>query len=233
MGVPKLFDAAHAALMAQVALRWQALHLPPPRRSEFRDAAPVGLHLVHVRKERVPDAARPLEWLPLTNLAVQSNAEAERVPAWYRLRWRIEDWHRVLMSACKVEYLGHRKGKRIECAVTINAVIARRLAAMTLLGRETPELPAAILYSNIEIMALRDFARNRKVPAPDDLGRAVLAMAMLRRELNRRKDPPPGHQKVWEGYTRPAIAAQAYETLIAMGRSSDSYQRLCPDQPCV
>ena len=65
---------------------------------------------------------------------------------WYRLRWRIEDWHRILKSVCKVEYLGHRTGERIERAVTIKPVIAWRLAAMTLLGRATPELPAAVFF---------------------------------------------------------------------------------------
>ena len=38
--------------------------------------------------------------------------EVERVLEWYKLRWRIEDWHRVLKSGCKVEYLGHRQGER-------------------------------------------------------------------------------------------------------------------------
>ena len=38
-------------------------------------------------------------------------------------------------------------GERIERAVTINAVIAWRLPAMTLLGRDTPELPVETLFS--------------------------------------------------------------------------------------
>ena len=64
---------------------------------------------------------------------------AERMLNWYRLRWRIEDWHRVLKSGCKVEQLGHRREERIERAVAIRAVIAWRLTALTLLGRETPD----------------------------------------------------------------------------------------------
>ena len=251
-GVPKLFDAVRAETAqarleihvgrlsarrgsrgqqgseareqraAQVGLRWKTLQLPAPKGG----AAPVSLNLVHVREETEPANAERLEWFLLTTLPVQSRQDAERVLNWYRLRWRIEDWHRVLKSGCKVEHLGHRTGERIERAVTINAVIAWRLTVMTLLGRETPELPAAVLYSDIESMALNDFARDRKLPPPDNLGRAVRTMAILGGYLNRNKEPPPGHQKIWSGYTLLNAASQAYERVIRMQQASDLYKRV-------
>ena len=132
----------------------------------------------------------------------------------------------LLKLGCKVEHLGHRTGERIERAVTINAVIAWRLTVMTLLGRETPEPPAAVLYSDIEIMALNDFARDRKLPPPDNLGRAVRTMAILGGYLNCNKEPPPGHQKIWSGYTLLSAASQVYERLIRMKQDSDLYKRV-------
>ena len=148
-----------------------------------------------MREETEPEGSERLEWFLLTTLAVESRQDAERVLEWYRLRWRIEDWHRVLKSGCKVEYLAHRTGERIERAMTINAVIAWRLAAMTLLGRDTPELPAGTLFSDIEIAALEDFAQDRKLPPPDNVGRAVLTTAMLGGDLNfqRKRYAGPGH----------------------------------------
>ena len=103
---------------------------------------------------------------------------------------------------------------------------------MTMMGRETPELPADILFSDIEIMALEDFATDRKLPAPGNLGLAVLTIAMLGGCLNRKNDPWPGHEKIWEGYTRLAVAAQTYERLIRMDRNSNLYQRLRSDKTC-
>ena len=152
---------AHQERAAQVELRWQAVELPDPE----RDAAAARLNLVHVRGETEPEGAERLEWFLLTTLAVESRQDEEWVLEWYRLRWRIEDWHRVMKSGCKVEYLAHRTGERIERAVTINAVIAWRLAAMTLLGRDTPELPAGTLFSDIEIAALEDFAQGSQAAA--------------------------------------------------------------------
>ena len=46
--------------------------------------------------------------------------------------------------------------------MTINAVIAWRLTLMTLLGRDTPELPADTLFTEIELAALEDFAQDRR-----------------------------------------------------------------------
>ena len=181
-----------------------------------------------VREETEPEGAERLEWFLLTTLAVESRQDAERVLEWYRLRWRIEDWHRVLKSGCKVEYLAHRTGERIERAVTINAVIAWRLAAMTLLGRDTPELPAGTLFSDIEIAALEDFAQDRKLPPPDNVGRAVLTTAMLGGYLNfkRKRYAGPGHQVLWEGYTRLATIVQACERSLRLNQDSKLYQRL-------
>jgi len=150
-------DQAQEGRVAEVALRWQALELPDP----VRRGPTLGLSLVHVREEHAPEGAERLEWFLLTNLAVQTRQDAQRVLEWYRLRWRIEDWLRVLKSGCKVEHLGHRCRERSERAVTINAVIAWRLAAMTLMGQDTPELPPETFVSEIEIAPLENLARNR------------------------------------------------------------------------
>ena len=103
-------------------------------------------------------------------------------------------WHKVLKSGCEVEEIAHRTAERLKRAVTVNA--AWRLAAMTLLGRETPELPAEVMFSDIEIGVLRDFAADRKLPAPLDLGTAVLTMAML--GGYRKHDGPPGYKVGWQ-----------------------------------
>ena len=200
-------SALRAARTAQAELRWQTVELPAPARGE----AALRMQLVHVWERAAPEGVEALEWFLLTTLPVASLADAEQVLEWYRLRWRIEDWHRMLKSGCKVEYLGHRTGQRIERAVTIKAVIAWRLAAMTLLGRETPELPSEVFFTQIQLRVLRHFASKRGLAAPGNLGLAVRTMAILGGYLYRAHAPPPGHQKIWEGWTRLTIMSEAYE----------------------
>ena len=159
---------------------------------------------------------------------VATQRQAEQVLEWYGLRWRIEDWHRVLKTGCKVQQLAHRRAERIERAVTINALIAWRLTAMTLMGRDTPELPAETLFTEIELAVLEDFAQERRRQRPDNLGRAVLTLAMMGGYLNysRKRYAAPGHQVLWEGYMRLAAATQAFERARRLQASSRLYQKL-------
>ncbi len=69
-----------------------------------------------------------------------------------------------------LEYLGYLSGDRLERSGTIRSVIAWRLTALAMMGRETPELSADTLFSDIEIMSLGDFASDRSLPAPVNSG---------------------------------------------------------------
>ena len=205
------------------------MQLPIPSGNGSKDPRPMPLNLVHVQEIDAPSGVKSIEWFLLTTLPVNSCQEAEQVVERYRLRWRIEDWHRILKSGCKVEFLRHQRGERIERAVTINAVIAWRLAAMTLLGRETPELPMEVMFTDIEIGVLQDFAKHNRLAVPDNLGAAVVTMAITAGYMNRKNDPPPGYQKIWEGYIRLVNMSQAYELAISRARDGWLYQKLSPD----
>ena len=85
-----------AARVAEVTLRYQPVALSCP------GAEPVELFVVHAREEQPPPAVKPLEWFVLTTLRVTSADDATRILGWYALRWRIEEYFRVLKSGCKV-----------------------------------------------------------------------------------------------------------------------------------
>ncbi|MBC8550078.1 MAG: IS4 family transposase [Candidatus Brocadiales bacterium] len=188
-----------AKRMAQVELRYQQIELPPP--SNLKDKASLKRWVVHIREETPPLNEEPLEWFILTTIDVTSNRIAEQCIRWYRLRWRIEDWHRVLKGGCGTEKLQHKTAERLKRSIAINMVIAWRIMLMTLLGRECPDLPAELLFSDIEIEVLTAKAeKKKKINAPIKLGDAVQLVAALAGYLGRKSDPPPGHQIMWKGY---------------------------------
>lgn len=150
--------------MAHVALRYQKVELPPP--ADQKDKVPLRLWVVHLREEAPPDGEIPLEWFLLTTVAVTRHRIAEECIRWYRLRWRIEDWHRVLKSGCGTEKLAYRTAKRLRRGIAINMVIAWRIMLMTLLGRDCPGLPADVLFSDIEIEVLSAHAEKKTVLHP-------------------------------------------------------------------
>ena len=103
---------------------------------------------------------------------------------------------------------------------------------MTMMGRETSKLPADVLFTDIEIMALEDFTGDHEPTAPGNLGLAVLTVAMLGGYPDRKYDPWPGHEKIRMGHARIAVAEQTRERLIRMNRNSDFCQRLRSDTTC-
>jgi len=189
---------ARPARLADCAIR--ILHIKLPAPAYYADKEPVELCVVHALEENPPSGTDPVEWFLLTTINVVTSADAEQCLRWYTLRWRIEDWHRVLKSGCRIDDLANETAERLRRAIAINLVIAWRIMLMTLLGRETPELPAEILFSDIELRTLRAYAKKKGIKPPILLGEAVILVAKIGGYLNRKNDPPPGYQILWHGY---------------------------------
>ena len=127
------------------------------------------LHGVLVEEERTPAGAAPIRWLLLTTLAVDTPQDCRRIVEYYSRRWRIEDWHRILKSGCKVEELAHRTAARLARAAAINLVVAWRIFLMTLLSRDEPDLPPDVVFSELETRVLRAFAAQHRIGPPETL----------------------------------------------------------------
>ncbi len=82
---------------------------------------------------------------------------------------------------------------------------------LTLLCRETPELPAEVFFTQTQMRVLRHFASRSRLAESGNLGLAERAMAILGGYLYRKNAPPPGHQEIWEGWARLTIMSEAHE----------------------
>jgi len=183
---------------ADLAVRYMRTELHPAH--YHADKEPIVIWVIHALEESPPENSPAVEWFLLTTVEIRSAEDAEQCLRWYCLRWRIEDWHRVLKSGCRMEDIAHETAERLRRAIAINLVIAWRIMLMTLLGRETPELPAEILFSDIELRALSAYAKKKGLKPPLLLGEAVRLVAKIGGYLGRNNDPPPGHQLIWQGY---------------------------------
>jgi hypothetical protein len=151
--------AGRPGRQAELALRHLKIQLPAP--SYYRDKEPIEIEVIHALEEHPPQNTKAVEWYLITTIKIDSAKDLEKCLRWYTLRWRIEDWHRVLKSGCHIDDLAHETAERLRRAIAINLVIAWRIMLMTLLGRETPELPAEILFSDIEVRTLHAYAKKR------------------------------------------------------------------------
>ena len=152
------------ARTATVALRYAQVDLLPP--AYLKGKAPITLWAIHIREQAPPPNEEPIEWFLLTTCDITDDEQARQCIRWYILRWRIEDWHRVLKSGCRIERLAHQTAARLKRAIAIHLVIAWRIMLMTLLGRACPDLPPEVLFSDLEVSVLRAYAAKKNSTRP-------------------------------------------------------------------
>jgi len=193
---------------AELEVRSQRIQLCPPK--YYSGKEPVDIWIIHAVESSPPEGVTPVEWFLLTTVDITSADDAVQCLRWYCLRWRIEDFHRVLKSGCRIEDIGHETAERIRRAIAINLVIAWRIMLMTLLGRETAELPPDLLFSDIELQVLRAYAKKKGLDPPATLRDTVRLVARIGGYLGRKSDPEPGHQLMWQGYQQLQLMCEGF-----------------------
>jgi hypothetical protein len=150
----KLGCIALPARTAHVDLKWEKVTILPPATTQTRSLQPLEIYALSIAERHPPEGAKALRWVLLTTLPISSRKEALRYLRWYTIRWRIEEWHRVLKSGCRIESHQHRTADGLRRAICIDAVIAWRVMLLALLGREVPEMPCELMFSSWECRLL-------------------------------------------------------------------------------
>lgn len=145
---------ARPARTAKVQVRFKEVTLSAPQTPQTRQKQPLKLWAVYLVEKYPPKGATAVHWLLLTSIPMTSVKQALKCVRWYCRRWRIEEWHRVMKSGCRI--LGHQnqRAQVLLRAIALDAVIAWRIMLLALLGREVPELPAGTLFDPRECEVL-------------------------------------------------------------------------------
>jgi IS4 transposase len=81
-----------------------------------------------------PLGVKPLTWLLLTSLPVESFEQASTILEWYVARWEVEVFFKVLKSGCKIEELQLETIDRMEPCLALYLIIAWRTLFVTKFG---------------------------------------------------------------------------------------------------
>lgn len=179
---------------------------PPQRRKELRPDGWKSLKVwaVWVKESLCPKAAEALEWMLLTNLEVTNFEDAVQRINWYRVRFQIEVYHKVLKSGCQVEESRLMSVERLKKHIVLLSIIAWRLYWMTFLNRTDPDAPCTRILAEPEWQAL--YCRMHKSQElPEELPRVrevVRWIAKLGGFLGRKSDKEPGVTTIWRGWQR-------------------------------
>ena len=190
---------------AIVAVRFRRVTLKPPQRPKFPDKDPlpeITINAILVQEVNPP--ATPLDWRLLTNVPVNSFEEAVECIRWYRIRWHIEVYHKVLKSGCNVEDCRLETADRLIRFLSLFSVIAWRLYWLTHMNRHHPDAPCTTILTDHEWRALDATVEHTTLPPEQipTIGEATIWIAQLGGFLARKGDGDPGVTVIWRGWHR-------------------------------
>jgi hypothetical protein len=160
------------------------------------------INAILAREENPPVGQRPIDWMLLTSLPVDTIKAVVQILEWYSCRWEIEVFFKVLKSGCRVEQLQLETTDRRDPCLALYLIIAWRILFATHLGREEPHQSCEIVFTRDEWQAAH-LLHDLPVPtSPPSLGEMLNLVARLGGYLNRSLDGPPGPQTIWKGLRR-------------------------------
>ena len=196
---------------AWVDLRFAEVELKAPSRSGSVPAVRVwAVYILEQASDERVDS--PIEWMLLTTVEVKTFEAAQRRVEWYSGRWGIEVYHRTLKSGCRIKDRQLGTADRLETCLGIDMVVAWRIYHLTMLGRETPELPCTVFFKDIEWKALCCYVKKTPVApqTPPSLREAMFMVGAIGGHLGRKSDGFPGTQTLWRGLQRLETATEMY-----------------------
>ena len=172
----------------------------------------VTVSVVWVKEIDAPDDEAAVDWLLISSLPVDTIEQVLRVIDFYVARWPIEVFFRVFKTGCRVEEIQLETKDRLIRALMFYKVIAWRIMFLTFLGRECPELPCGVVFSEAEWKSVWKVVQKDDPPenAPP-LSDFIPILASLGGYNNRPSDGPPGAEVIWRGTRRMLDFARCWQ----------------------
>jgi hypothetical protein len=121
----------HSGRRAQVWVRAAEVSLAGRQGGAMQS---VRVHAVLASEQNAPAGVSPIRWMLLTDIPADSYESARAIIQWYRCRWEIEIFFRVLKNACRIESLRLHSARRLHNAIGVYLIIAWRLHMLTMLA---------------------------------------------------------------------------------------------------
>ena len=160
--------------------------------------------VIHAQERTTPKDRDKIDWKLITNLSVTSRQDVIEKLNWYAMRWKIEVFHKILKSGCRVEESGLRTAERLVNLIATCCILAWRIFWMTMVSRSHPEAEPQIALTQMEMAVLDQLSGNAVSPSfpKTNLSHYIIRIAKLGGYLGRANDPVPGNIVMWRGLAR-------------------------------
>lgn len=204
--------------VALVELRFTTVTIKPPQRlpqAKEEKLLPVTLQAIWLYEPHPDKNTERLEWMLLTNLTVNHVEKALQMVRWYKIRWQVECYHRVLKSGCKIEDCRLETYTRLKRYLTLKSIVAFRLLWLTWINRVSPENKCDDILSEHEWKALYCYVKKTFIvpKTSPSVKEAIHMIAKLDGFLQRKNDGAPGMTYIWRGWEKLSSLAQLWLTI--------------------
>ena len=202
------------ARLATVAMAGKRLTMHRPRGESKELPKSIELGVVRVWELDVPEGEPPVEWLLLTREPLDTAAQVETVVDWYRARWVIEEFFKVLKTGCSIEKRQLETYEALVNALAVFLPIGWRMLLLRALSRVAPDEPARLVINEVQETLLRDKTR-RTDTNPMTVLEALYAIASLGGHLKR--NGAPGWLTIGRGFQELLLLEVGFRMAVRIG----------------
>ena len=189
------------ARIATVETRAMQVTFRPPPRPD-RTLPQITLNVVLVDEPNPPEGQKPIQWILVTTLPIDTHDQVRLIVKYYKVRWQIEVYFRTLKSGCRIESRYFEKITPLLNCIALYAIVAWKILYLCRLSKECPDLDCEIVFDPSEWKAVYMVVHREAPPAtPPTLNEMIKMIASLGGYVIRAKTEP-GTQTLWLGLQR-------------------------------
>ena len=163
------------------------------------------VNVVFVKEFNAPKDVEALEWMLLTDIPIKKEEDAIQVINLYKIRWVVEEYHKILKSGCTIEKCRLQTAERLIRYISLMSVIAWRLYYITHVARNSDcNASCTKILAEDEWKALYLKMNPTKLlpNEPPTITQVIRWIAKLGGFLGRKRDNNPGITVIWRGWAR-------------------------------
>jgi hypothetical protein len=189
-----------------------------PYRPQANGYHPIEINVIMLKEINLAPNTKPVNWMLLTTLPIDTKEEILKVIYFYTKRWQIEVFFKILKEYCKVEELKLIDASRLKACLALYMIVAWRLHLIQKLGEAFPEEMCTIVFSELEwkvaylsILKKRKESLEKLPTAPPPLREFIKILGMLGGFLGRKGDGKPGPKAICQGYSKMQSLVEGWE----------------------
>ncbi len=190
--------------------------LAPTRKA---NEPPIEISVVQATEVDAPVNASPMSWTLLTTEPVAELADAAQVLDLYRLRWRIEDFHKAWKTGgTNIEGSRLQEAANIERLSVILSFIAVRILQLRDIKEHYPKACVTEVFTNLEWKVLWAYTEKKRPPKkPPSLEWGYTKIAQLGAWSDTKRTGRAGWVALWRGWMKLERLVEGYNLAKQFG----------------